>query len=97
MLNPKLLSLLGLCARARKISSGSILIDMIRKHKVYYVLIAQDASENTKKKIKDKCLYYHVDFQIMGDSEEISHAIGKSQRMAIGITDKGFADKIKSM
>ena len=33
---------------------------------------------------------------ICGDIDSISHAIGKENRVALGITDKGFANKIKS-
>ena len=32
----------------------------------------------------------------MGQSEELSQAIGKNNRVALGILDKGFANKIKS-
>lgn len=97
MFNKEVYSLLGLCARARKISSGSQLLNDIRSQKVYFVIIADDASDNTKKKLTDKCLFYHTDYMIEGDSDSISKAIGKMNRVAIGIIDKGFANKIKSM
>lgn len=97
MLNHDVYSLLGLCARARKLCSGSELIDLIRKKRVYFVFIAEDASQNTKKKISDKCRFYNVEFQVIGTSIELSHAIGKENRMALGIIDKGFANKIQSM
>ena len=96
MLNKEIYSLLGLCSRARKLSSGSILINDIRSHKVNFVIIANDASENTKKKISDKCKYYHVEYVIGGDVDSMSSAVGKNNRVALGIMDKGFADKIKS-
>jgi len=96
MLNKEVYSLLGLCARARKLSSGSILINDIRLKKVYFVMIAEDASDNTKKKITDKCQYYHVDYMICGDVDHISQAVGQINRVALGIKEKGFASKIKS-
>lgn len=96
MLNKDVYSLLGLCSRARQLSSGSLLIDDIRHHKIYFVIIAEDASDNTKKKISDKCQYYHVDYKIVGESQEISKAVGKNNRVALGIMEKGFANKIKS-
>ncbi len=86
---------LGLCNRAGKISTGSTLIEDIRKNKVYFVIIASDASDNTKKKISDKCKFYNVEFIEKYHSEEISAAIGKNNRMAVGIMDKGFYAKIK--
>ena len=96
MLDKNKASLLGLAMRARKIVTGDVLLKNIRKKKVYYVMIAEDASENTKKKYVDKCTYYHVDYQILGKVEELSQAIGKDNRVALGILDKGFANKIKS-
>lgn len=96
MLDKNVLSLLGLAMRAKKIVTGDVLMKNIRQKKVYFVLIAEDASENTKKKYVDKCSYYHIDYQINGFIDEISRAIGKDNRVALGIVDRGFADKIKS-
>ncbi len=86
---------LGLCARARKLSTGSTLIEDIRKQRVFFVIIATDASDNTKKKISDKCKFYNIEYVEKYQSEEISNAIGKANRMAVGIMDKGFYAKIK--
>lgn len=96
MLNKDILSLLGLASRARKITCGEILLKDIRSSQVSLVIIANDASENTKKKYKDKCQFYHIDCIIDGNIDEISQAIGKENRVAVGIKDKGFANKIKS-
>lgn len=91
----KVYSLLGLASRARKIVSGETLITNIRNKSVSYVIIAEDASDNTKKKISDKCKSFDVQYSIEGSSEAISKAIGKYNRMAVGIIDQGFAKKIK--
>lgn len=88
-------SLLGLASRARKIVSGETLIMNIRNKNVSYVIIAEDASDNTKKKISDKCKSFDVQYSIEGSSDKLSKAIGKQNRMAIGIMDVGFAKKIK--
>ncbi|MDE6952547.1 MAG: ribosomal L7Ae/L30e/S12e/Gadd45 family protein [Erysipelotrichales bacterium] len=96
MLNKEVYSLLGLCSCARKLSRGSLLIDDILHQKASFVIICEDASENTKKKISDKCQYYHVDYIISGEIDLLSHAIGKSNCVAVGILEKGFANKIKS-
>ncbi|MGN1391510.1 MAG: L7Ae/L30e/S12e/Gadd45 family ribosomal protein, partial [Sharpea porci] len=58
-------------------------------------IIASDASENTKKKFIDKCQFYHVDYLILEDSTHLSNAIGKSNRMVFGITDRGFSNTLK--
>lgn len=50
-MNQRTKNLLGLAARARKIVSGDELITAISKKKVSLVLVASDASDNTKKKL----------------------------------------------
>lgn len=96
MLTKEVLSLLGLASRARKIVTGDVLLKEIRSKKVHLVLIAEDASENTKKKYTDKCSYYHIDCMIVGSVDDLSHAIGKENRVAVGINELGFASQIKS-
>lgn len=44
------LNTLGLAARARKIVTGETLITKIRSNEVEFVIIASDASDNTKKR-----------------------------------------------
>lgn len=96
MLTKDVLSLLGLCARARKLSSGSVLFQDIRTRQAKLVLLANDASDNTIKKVNDKCHFYGIECIKVGDSSTLSQAIGKDNRVALAILDKGFADKIKS-
>ncbi len=90
----KLFNLIGLAMRARKIVSGDELLEAIRKQRVFLVIVASDASENTKKKYSDKCRFYDVEMIIVENSEKINHAIGKKNRMAIGISDEGFTKSI---
>ncbi|MRG85358.1 L7Ae/L30e/S12e/Gadd45 family ribosomal protein [Salinibacillus xinjiangensis] len=92
------LNMVGLAFRAGKCSIGeeTILKD-IRSNQLKLLIIANDASENTRKKFVNKCTYYHVPVVIGDDREALSHAIGKSGRVAIGIKDSGFAKKITSM
>ncbi|MDD8048826.1 MAG: ribosomal L7Ae/L30e/S12e/Gadd45 family protein [Thomasclavelia sp.] len=94
-MNKDILNLLGLCSRSGNIATGDILIKNIRKRSVYFVIIASDASENTKKKISDKCKFYNINYIIEGTSFELSKAIGKENRMAVGITNRGFTKKLK--
>ncbi len=95
MLSNDVLSLLGLAMRARKISHGEVLYNDIRHRRVYLVIISEEASSNTKKKLTDKCTYYHIDYHIIGCTDEISKAIGKDNRVAVGIKDRGFANSVK--
>lgn len=90
----KIYNLIGLAMRARKIVSGEELMDAIRKKKVSLVILCEDASENTKKRYTDKCSFYEIDLITVDSSLKLNHAIGKSNRMAVGILDEGFKKSI---
>ena len=47
---------LGLAFRANKVITGESVLKGIRSKRVDLVIIASDASENTKKKYIDKCI-----------------------------------------
>ena len=89
------LSTLGLATRARKVVTGETLITKIRSNEVDFVIIASDASDNSKKKITDKCTSYHIDYVICSTIDELSKALGKKNRVAVGIQDAGFAKLLK--
>ncbi|WP_067730012.1 L7Ae/L30e/S12e/Gadd45 family ribosomal protein [Oceanobacillus damuensis] len=92
------LNIVGLAYRAGKCSVGEeTIVKDIRAKRAKLVLLASDIGPQTKKKLMDKCKYYEVPFLIADDRETISHAIGKSHRVAIAILDAGFAAKIKSL
>lgn len=95
MMTNSVYNLLGLASRARKIVTGETIIAKLRSRDISLVIVASDASDNTKKKISDKCTYYNVEYIIDGTIDELSNAIGKSNRVAVGIADRGFAKKIR--
>lgn len=91
-------SLLGLMQRARQLVTGEeLVIKAIQKKRVYFVLIASDASDNTKKKISDKCSYYDIPYVYFENRHSIGQAIGKAERVTVGMLDKGFANKFRSL
>lgn len=97
-MNKQFLSLLGLAARARKLITGEeLVIKEVRRHAVRFVIVAEDASEGTKKKIVNKCNYYKVPIRIVGSRYELGEAIGKGERVVIGVIDHGFANKLISL
>lgn len=92
----KILNNLGLCQRASGLISGEeVVLSGIASGEVCYVFLAKDASENTLKKIKDKAYFYHLEIDDSYTSEELSHAIGKTNRMVIGIVNRGFLKILK--
>ena len=92
----KILSNIGLCNRARGLVVGTdIVLDNVRAGKVKLVFLATDASLNTQKKVQDKCNYYGVEVIKSYSSEELSLAIGKENKMVIGITNESFLKILK--
>lgn len=90
----KILNNLGLCQRAGGLISGEENV-LSTLNKVKYIFLAKDASEATKKRIKDKAKYYQIELDETYSSVELSHAIGKENRMVIGITNPSFLKILK--
>ena len=99
-MNNKFLFMLGLCRKAGKLITGTDLVTKsLPSKKTYLVIYKNDASQNTEKKITDKCKFYGVEcIKAPFSSLEISGAIGKSGAIcALGITDLNFAGELKSL
>lgn len=96
----KLLALLGFAARARKLVCGTDLCrDEIRRGNLSLVIVAENASANTKKRIADACRYYGADMCVVPiNSLELSQKIGKSANIAVvGVTDANFIAGIHAL
>ena len=91
----KIHSLLGIAMRAGKLVSGEdgTMIDL-KKGKLNLVIVAEDASNNTKKLFKDKSSFRHVNCIELSTKSDLGISIGKDSRAVIGIKDIGFANKI---
>ena len=91
----KIHSLLGIAMRAGKLVSGEdgTMIDL-KKGKLNLVIVAEDASNNTKKLFKDKSAFRKVNYIELSTKSELGISIGKDSRAVIGIKDIGFAKKI---
>ena len=90
------MSLIGLATKAGKTASGEFLTERETKAgKAYLVIVAADASENTKKKFREMCKFYKVPIYFYGDKDTLGHAMGKEFRASLAILDEGFADGIQ--
>ena len=91
-MDKKVSSLLSLCMKARMLVAGEHICEIaLRNQDVKLILIAQDASEGTKKKFENKAFYYKVPVVFYGSRDEISKAIGRKNRVVVAVTDSGFA------
>ncbi|HJC44436.1 MAG TPA: ribosomal L7Ae/L30e/S12e/Gadd45 family protein, partial [Candidatus Mediterraneibacter gallistercoris] len=81
MKRDKVLSLIGLAMKAGRCASGEMMTESETKSgRARLVIIASDASENTKKKFRDMCKFYKVPIYIYGDKDTLGHAMGKEFR-----------------
>ena len=87
----KVLDLLGIARIAKKTIVGQVIFKDIKK--VRYLFVANDASLLSQKKYFDKCKFYNIEYCTKYRSEQLSHAIGQNNIMAIGIIDQGFKNK----
>ena len=91
----KVLSALGMAARARMIADGGFSAEKaVRSGRAHLVVLAEDASDNTKKHFNDMCSYRHISVITYADKESLGHAIGKEQRSVAAVLDAGFAAAI---
>ncbi len=92
----KVYSMIGLAERAGKVVSGEFSTEKaVKSKKACLVVLASDASANTRKHFSDMCAYRNVPLCIYGNKEELGHAIGKQMRANLAVTDQGFADSIR--
>ena len=97
MNNDKVLSLMGLAKKAGKLKSGEYCVENeIKKGKAVLVIVALDASENTKKKYSDMCAYRKVPICFWSEKEKIGNILGNGERAAADLSDEGFAKGIMS-
>ncbi|MCH5275036.1 MAG: ribosomal L7Ae/L30e/S12e/Gadd45 family protein [Lachnospiraceae bacterium] len=91
----KVYGLLGLAARGRNLVSGEFATEnAIKGGKAMMIVVARDASDNTKKRFMDRCSYYEVPIHIYGTKEELGRAIGTEERSSIALLDEGLAHTI---
>ena len=91
----KILSLLGLATRSRNLASGEFAAkEAVRSKTACLVIVAVDASDNTKKMFTNMCTYYKVPILFLGGKEELGHSMGKQMRASLAVVDAGLAKAI---
>ena len=95
MNNDKVLSLLGLAKKAGKLKGGEYCVETeIKKGKAKLVIVALDASDNTKKSYTDMCTYKKVPIIFYGDKDTLGKCTGCEERAAAVLLDEGFANAV---
>ena len=86
------LRMLGLAAKAGKVASGEFMTEnSVKTGMAALVIVATDASDNTKKKFRNMCEFYEVP---IGIKDVLGHSIGKEFRASLAVNDEGLAQAI---
>ncbi|MDY5985451.1 L7Ae/L30e/S12e/Gadd45 family ribosomal protein [Sporofaciens sp. SGI.106] len=91
----KVLSLISLATKAGKTASGEFCTEKeVKTGRAALVIVAADASDNTKKKFQNMCDFYEVPICFYKDKDTLGHAMGKEFRASLAVLDEGFAKGI---
>ena len=96
LIQNRVLSLVSLATKAGKTVSGEFMTEReVKTGRATLVIVADDASDNTKKKFQDMCDFYEVPVYFYADKDTLGHAMGKEFRASLAILDEGFAKGIR--
>lgn len=98
MMENRIYQMLGICQKARGLVTGEFACKkaVLELH-AQLVIVAEDASENTKKLFSDKTGYRHIECVTWGSKEALGKILGKDPRAVIAIVDAQFATKLSQM
>lgn len=96
MKESKVLSYIGLATKSGNIASGEFMTEKsVKEGRAELVIVAEDASANTKKMFTNMCTFYEVPIYFFADKAQLGHAMGKEMRASLALLDKGFADAVQ--
>ncbi len=88
----KVYSMLGLAAKGGHVASGEFMTEKaVKEGKAFLCIVAEDASDNTKKMFRNMCEFYDVPFCCFSDKDTLGHWIGKEFRASLAVLDAGMA------
>lgn len=94
----RIYSFLGLATKAGKLVSGDETCERaLNRSLASLVIVAEDASHNTKKKFTDACNYRNIAIRVFGQKEMLGKFTGKNIRSVVAILDKSFSKRLMEM
>ena len=98
-MNSKILTLLGFCSKAGKMSYGmDASVESIKKGKASLIIAASDVSPKSLKETTFNAEKEKVKVTVLGDTDmqTLSHAIGRKCGI-LSVNDKGFAEAVDKL
>lgn len=93
----KVYGLIGIGMKSGNLVSGEFSTEKtIKAGRACLVIIAEDASNNTKKKFTNMCTYYKVPIYIFGEKIKLAQAMGKEERTSLALLEPGLAKSIET-
>ena len=93
-----LLRMLGLAARAGALLPGTERVrEAARSDSLEFVLVASDASDNSRDKLLPLLEARQIPYAIVADRNELGAAVGKAPLSAVGITENHFALRVREL
>lgn len=90
--------MLGLAQRAGEVASGETAVAIsLTRGKARLLIVAEDASENTVRRLRSLARERSVPCVTYGTKESLGHAIGRAQRAALAIEDWRFAQTLRGL
>lgn len=94
----KALGLIGISAKAGKIVYGTdSSIEAMKSHKVKLLIVSNEASEKSKKNFNYYAQKYNTKICFFETIENLSKAIGKKNKVVIGILEENLAKEIQKI
>ena len=85
----RVLSMLGIAAKAGSVASGEFSTEKaVKEGRAYLVIVAQDASDNTKKMFRNMTDFYQVPMYEYSDKEMLGHFIACSHKRGTVALDR---------
>lgn len=91
----KINSYMGFAKKSGNLVSGGNTCQVTgEKGRLKLLIIAEDASENSREKMIKLAGKTKTAYRIYGRTDDLSHATGTSGRSIFGVNDRNFADTI---
>lgn len=88
--------MLGIATKAGKVVTGEFSTEKaVKEGSAVLVVVAGDASNNTKKKFRNMCDYYQVTMKVFSDKNALGNACGKEFRASLAVVDYGLAQAVE--
>lgn len=95
MNNEKFFRMLGMAARMRAVVFGEGAVkDSLRRGDAKLVIVAEDASDNTKKKFRNSCEFYSTRMLEVGDRFALGKQTGREFAVVLAVTNSGIAENM---